>query len=280
MTAPTGDGRRTHLRWWREVLIAGGFYLPYTLVRNQFGAGTSQRSVAFRHARSVIHLERALGLFFEPRLQRWYLGLPAHGLIRFWNIFYGTLHFVVTIGVLVFAFRRVPDRYRFLRTTLAATTAVALVGFATFSLMPPRLLDDNTAFGACAGLAESCHGYGVQDTIAVHGGLWQFGKGAMSSVSNQFAAMPSLHFGWSSWCALTLLVCLRRNRWRWLALLYPAATLFCILVTGNHYWIDALAGAITLATGALIATAVERLWHRVRPLPQPAAESLSEAPAP
>ncbi|MCU1353215.1 MAG: hypothetical protein JWM05_2424 [Acidimicrobiales bacterium] len=281
MTDTTGVSRRSSLRWWREVLIAAAFYLVYSIVRNLFGSGgVGQRSIAFRHARSVIHLERVTGLFFEPALQRWYLDLPSDGYIRFWNIYYGTLHFVVTIGVLVFAFRRIPDRYRFFRTTLAATTAVALIGFATFSLMPPRLLDDTSAFGACVGRTEGCHGYGMQDTIAVHGGLWEFGKGAMSSVSNQYAAMPSMHFGWSTWSAITLLACLRKNRWRWLVLLYPAGTLFCILVTANHYWIDAVGGVVALGVGAAIALAIERIRQPAGAARGRPAAAVSGVPAP
>ena len=152
---------RPDLRWWREIAIALGFYLVYSMVRNTFGAGPESRDIAFRHARGVIKVERALGLWFEPRLQNWYLSLPADGFIRGWNIFYGTAHFFVTISLLVAVFIWAPERYRFLRTMLAGTTALALIGFATYTLMPPRLLDSPDQFGACADLAEGCHGYGL-----------------------------------------------------------------------------------------------------------------------
>ena len=262
MTAAPGDHRRPKLRWWRELLIAGGLYFVYSVVRNQFGSGgIGDLAIAFRHAKGVIRVERAVGLFFEPALQRWYLDLPSHGFIRVWNVFYGTAHFAVTIGVLVFAYRRTPWRYQFARNTIAATTVLALVGFASFSLMPPRLLDDNSRFGACHGQAPNCHGYHMVDTLDRFGGLWQFGEGAMSSVSNQYAAMPSLHFGWSSWCALTLAAGMRRRRWKILVWLYPAITLFCILVTANHYWLDALGGAVALGGGLLVATAIERVMR-------------------
>ena len=261
--APSGRSRPTAhrpLRWWREVLIAVGFYPLYSLVRSLFGSGgVGDLDIAFNHAKAVIHVERAVGLFFEPRLQRWYLSLPHQGFVRWWNVYYGTAHFVVTIAVLIFAFRRTPERYAFARTAFAAMTTLALIGFATFSLMPPRLLDDNTRFGACNGREEGCHGYGMHDTIAEHGGLWQFGSGAGSTVSNQYAAMPSMHFGWSSWCALTLAAGMRRRRWKLAVFLYPAITLFCILVTANHYWIDALAGVVALGAGLAISAGVERL---------------------
>ena len=151
--------------WWHELLLAGSFYFIYSQVRNIFGAGPESRRIAFEHARSIINLEESLGLWFEPQLQSWYLGLPSEGFIRFWNIFYGTAHFVVTIGVLLVAFRKLPERYRFIRTMLAGTTALALIGFATYTLMPPRLLDVDSDFGACKGQGPDCHGYGIVDTI-------------------------------------------------------------------------------------------------------------------
>ena len=253
------------LQWWREVLLAGVFYFVYSQVRNTFGAGPESRSIAFRHARGVIKVEETLGLWFEPQLQQWYLDLPGHGLIRWWNIFYGTAHFVVTMGVLVFAFRRAPQVYRFTRTMLAGTTALALIGFAAYTLMPPRLLDSPSVYGGCAGRAADCHGYGMVDTIEVWGGLWKFGSGGMASLSNQYAAMPSLHFGWSTWCAITVVLVVGRGRLRWLAFLYPLVTLFCILITANHFWLDAFFGAIALGGGWLVAVAVDRWVHRDRP---------------
>lgn len=272
MTTRTAGGRHHRvdpgaaegLHWWREVLLAGAFYFVYSQVRNLFGAGPESRTIAFRHARSVIEVEDWFGLWFEPRLQQWYLDLPHDGLIRFWNIFYGTAHFVVTIGVLILAYRRLPHRYRFIRTMLAATTALALIGFATYTLMPPRLLDVDSAFGACKGMGENCHGYGIVDTIEVWGGLWSFGEGAMAEISNQYAAMPSLHFGWSTWCAITMVMVIGQGWKRWLWFLYPAMTVFCILVTGNHYWLDAFFGGLALAGGALIAAGFERLGRRRR----------------
>lgn len=259
IAADAPEPTRPPLRWWREILIAGAFYLVYSWVRNLFGAGPESRTIAFRHARSVIRVEDTMGLWFEPELQQWYLGLPYDGFIKAWNIFYGTAHFVVTIGVLIAAFRMAPRVYAFARTMLAGTTALALIGFATYTLMPPRLLDVDSPYGACLGRGDGCNGYGIVDTIDIWGGLWQFGEGAMSSISNQYAAMPSLHFGWSTWCAITMAMVIGRGRRRWLWFLYPAATVFCILITGNHYWLDALFGGVALAGGWVIAVIAQRI---------------------
>lgn len=264
VAAEEADGGRAPLRWWREVAIALAFYLIYSAVRNTFGAGAESQSIAFRHARGIIKVESWLHLWVEPTIQRWYLGLPFNGFIRLWNIFYGTAHFAVTIGVLVYTFVRAPRRYPFARTMLAATTALALVGFATYTLMPPRLLDADGLYGACPTLGQGCNDYGLIDTIERWGGLWKFGEGGMAAVSNQYAAMPSLHFGWSAWCAITMILVIGSGRRRWWWLAYPAVTTFCIIVTANHYWLDAFFGGVVLGCGALVALGTDRLARRWR----------------
>ena len=251
----TESGRR--LRWWREIIYIAAFYLLYSAVRNTFGSaggvGREAVATAFGHAKDIIAIQDAIGLWFEPELQKWYLGLPGDGLIRVWNIYYGTAHFIVTIVALALLFHRQPDRYAAWRNTLAAMTGLALIGFATFSLMPPRLLGDTSIYGAChEEQVEDCHGFGVVDTLADFGGLWSFDKGAVAKVSNQYAAMPSMHTGWSTWCALVLLPMLRRRWTKVLVALYPVATVFCIMITGNHYWLDAVGGLVALGGGWLI----------------------------
>jgi hypothetical protein len=226
---------RSRLRWWREVLYVVLFYGVYSFIRNQFGSAAVSPETAFEHAKDVIAVERAMGLYVEEPIQQAFLGW--RWFIQLWNLFYGTFHFVVTAFCIVWLFRRFPERYVRWRTTLAATTALALIGFATYPLMPPRLLPD---------------AYGYVDTLREYGGLWSFDDGAMSKVSNQYAAMPSLHFGWSTWCALVLVPTLRSTWLRWLAVLYPVATLFSIVVTGNHFWLDAAGGAVVLALGYLV----------------------------
>jgi len=293
----TGKPSRVHrstLRWWHEVIYIVLVYLGYSTVRNQFGSGAGSSvdaEPAFHHAQAIIHIERSLGLFFEQRLQSWYLDLPWNGVIRFWNIYYGVFHFVVALIALVVLYRRAPQRYRLWRNTLAATTLLALVGFASFSLMPPRLLDDPGIYGGCQIYSHTapadlpseagqppCDRYGFVDTVARYGGWASFGSDEMAAVSNQYAAMPSMHIGWSTWCALVLVPLMRRKWLKALIIAYPMLTLFCIMVTGNHYWIDGLGGLVTLGVGYLIARTAtrwyEKRWGPVRlttPTPQPAA---------
>jgi hypothetical protein len=285
--APTARG----LRWWRELVYIVLVYVAYSWVRNQFGSGAGvDPRPAFHHAEAIIQIERSVGLYFEHRLQAWYLDLPLEGLIRVWNVYYGILHFVVTAFALVWLFRRARHRYRLWRNTLAATTLLALVGFASYSLMPPRLMDDPGIYGGCQVYAEAppealpeeagappCDEFGYVDTIARYGGWASFGSDEMARVSNQYAAMPSMHIGWSAWSAFVL-VPLLRHRWlRALVLAYPVGTLFAIIVTGNHYWIDAPAGLACLGLGYLVAFAATRWYEDRRHLRATPAETRDRA---
>jgi hypothetical protein len=263
---------RAGLRWWKELLLAAGVYLVYSIVRNQFGSAGGDPRPAFGHALDIIDIEETLHLYFEPQLQQWYLDLPGNGLIRLWNVYYGLAHFVVTFVALVWMFRHDPIRHRVLRNTLALTTCLAVVGFAAYSLMPPRLLDDPGKYGGCqvyapeaaaaaapgALTAPGCDEFGYVDTIATYGGWISFGNEGYEDVSNQYAAMPSMHIGWSVWSAIVLVPLVRRRWVRALVIAYPVLTLFCIMVTANHYWIDGVGGLVCLGAGFLLARALTR----------------------
>jgi PAP2 superfamily protein len=250
---PGAERRAVGLRWWREVLYILAFYLVYSVVRNMQGSASVSKAHALEHAREIIDLERWLHIFNEQAVQKPFL--DYRGFIEFWNLFYGTFHFFVTIGALLWLFRRFPERYPKWRNVLACTTGVALVGFAVYPLLPPRLLPPS---------------FGFVDTLRVYGSPWSFDSGAMHKISNQYAAMPSLHFGWSAWCALVLVSTLPRTWMKAIAALYPFATTFSIVVTANHYWLDAVGGAIALAIGyglgVLITDALARRRRVLRPV--------------
>jgi hypothetical protein len=256
-TAITVPLTRPRLRWWFEVLLVLSFYGIYSSIRNVFGSAAVGPDRALTNAHRVIDVERAVGLFREEAIQRAFIDWS--GFIRFWNIFYGTFHFIVTIFALLWLFVRFPLRYEKYRNVLLATTALALVGFSLFPLMPPRLLDDCVSqYGGCAG------SYGFVDTLRHVGGLWSFDSGAMSDLSNQYAAMPSLHFGWSMWCCIALVPTFRSRIVRGLLIVYPWVTLFAIIVTANHYWLDALGGAWVLLVGYFLGAMITRLSARWR----------------
>ena len=244
-------------RWWKEILFILGFYLVYARIRNQFGSNglfAADTTTAADNARTVINLEKKVGLFFEEQLQSFFIDWGW--CLWFWNVFYGSLHFVVTIGTGIFLFRKFPARFLRYRTGLAITTALGLVGFAAFPLMPPRLLSTPPPYGG------SMTEFAFVDTLAVHGGLLSFDSGTLQAISNQWAAMPSLHLAWAAWCALALIPVLN-SRWARLTMWsYPIATSFGIVVTANHYWIDGLAGLVVLILGMECAKLISRIRFR------------------
>jgi len=255
-----GDAARIRRRWWLELVYILAFYGIYSTIRNQFGSGGNFKVGAGRaldNAIRIIDLEKAMGLFVEEAVQRavvdwdWYL--------RFWNIFYGSLHFLVTIFAMVFLYLRFPLRYRRYRNIILSTTAFALIGFVTFPLMPPRLLNAGEPYGA------ELSQYEFVDSLAKVGGLWSFDSGTIASISNQWAAMPSLHIGWAMWCTLALYPVLRSSWSRFAIAIYPVLTLYAIVVTANHYWIDAVGGAIILVAGWYLGTWLST-WVSAKPV--------------
>lgn len=214
------------------MLITLSIYTVYSVIRN---ANEGSTATAFRNAKDLIGWQKALGINVEETLQDWALGFRP--LIIVMNYLYGSLHFVVTAFAIIYLFRRRSDDYPRWRNTLAFTTLFALVGFVTWPLMPPRLLPDS---------------YGFVDTLAEYPTFWSFNSGAMNEVSNQYAAMPSLHFAWAMFCLCALLPHLRRPAGRAAIVAYPGLTLVAIVLTGNHYILDAVGGAMVFGLGYVV----------------------------
>jgi PAP2 superfamily len=232
-----------HLYWWAEVAAIIIFYLVYSAIRNANEGGTAD---AFDNARQVIDWQRNLGIYHEEALQDWALHFKP--LVVLMNYFYGSLHFVVTVGVGVYLFRRSSDDYPLWRNTLAITTALALIGFIMYPLMPPRLLDSYDPGG----------NWGFVDTLAKYPTIWSFNSGAVSKVSNQYAAMPSVHCAWALWCAVVMATRMRQVWAKVLWALYPVLTVVVIVLTGNHYVLDAVGGFAALGIGYVVARVFTR----------------------
>jgi hypothetical protein len=226
-------------RWvWRflwDAVVVYSLYQLYELVRAKVAGSTAG---AYHHALQVMSLERALHIYWEHGAQH---RLMSHvRVLQFWDMYYGTVHFLVPAVVLILLYRWWPEHYRRWRNILGFTVGIALVGFALYPLMPPRLLPSS---------------YGFVDTAARFGGLGTLDKGSMRDVENLYAAMPSLHIGWSTWsvCALVPVV---RPRWaKVLLVAYPCLTMVSIVVTANHWILDAVGGLIVLGLGYVAATA-------------------------
>jgi hypothetical protein len=227
--------------WWAELLFVLAFYGVYSTIRNVNKSGELH---AYDNARRIIRWEHDLGIFHEATLERWALHFKP--LIIGANYYYGSFHFAVTVFAIVFLYRRFSDEYPLWRNTLAVATALALIGFNFFPLMPPRLL------------YTMGHGFGFVDTLQRYPTFWSFDSGGMQNISNQFAAMPSVHCAWAGWCALVLGPRLKRRWARVLAWIYPALTVGVIVITANHYFLDAVGGFIVLTVGYVCARVFTR----------------------
>lgn len=218
-------------------------YWTYSLIRN---AVPEQRAEALRNADWIWDTERALGIAVEQSVNHAVSGVTW--LIISMNYYYATLHFIVTIGVLVWLFRSHPGRYAATRLVLFATTGTALLGYYLFPLAPPRLMNG---------------GYFI-DTVQVHQTWGSMASGNLAQMSNQYAAMPSMHIGWSVWCGITIAM-LAKPVWAKVAgVLYPVTTLTVIVCTANHFWLDAVGGLLCLSLGfALSYTWYGRLSYRL-----------------
>ncbi|MEU0256479.1 phosphatase PAP2 family protein [Streptomyces sp. NPDC006184] len=248
-TPDTEEAPRSRLRWWTElplILLVYGCYSAGRLLAR--GDVTS----AVDHGLAILRVEKALHLNAEHPLNRLFtretwLGVPAD----FW---YASLHYLVTPAILVWMFRARARHYRAARTWLMTSTFMGLIGFTLLPTCPPRLLSA---------------GHGFVDTMAQYSSYGWWGAQAsaprgMGGMTNQYAAMPSLHVGWALWCGVML--------WRYggsrltkiVGVAYPLLTALVIMGSANHYLLDAVAGVAVMGAGFLLAPRVTRAADLVR----------------
>lgn len=249
------DGKK--IFWWREILIVIVVDVVYETVRN-LSAGKPDK--AYENALRIIDWQRTLGIWHEQAMQNFALDFTA--LIVFANYFYGSVYIGATIFTLIFLYWKFPDDYPLFRNTLMIGTLCGLIGFALFPLMPPRLLDDSVLLHG----ANASNYFGFVDTLVKFPTFWSFNDETMKTISNQFAAMPSLHCGWAFWGLIALLP--RMKAWwsKTLVVLYPIVTVYVVVITANHYVLDAVAGFALFTFAYVVARALTRSG-RGEPIP-------------
>ncbi|MGW7344521.1 bifunctional glycosyltransferase 87/phosphatase PAP2 family protein [Streptomyces sp. NPDC054854] len=243
---PTAHGRPAEARWsrvpllpfWRRVMSRPNLLLELLLIRVGYSlyshiraAAPTSRPLAEGNARRIHGIEQVLGIDIEHAVNHAVVNTPW--LEAFFNFYYTSFHFVVPLGILGVLYWRRPGDYRWARASLGLATVLALLGFWLYPLAPPRLMPG-------LGFVDTVHG--VQD-------LANPSYGAMTAISNQYAAMPSLHFGWSLWCGIVIVVLAPKGRQKLLGVLHPLITVCAIVATANHWVLDALGGAVVVAAG-------------------------------
>ncbi|GAA4960212.1 phosphatase PAP2 family protein [Actinoplanes utahensis] len=250
----------------RELALIGALFLVYKTARIVANGHVAE---AFANARVIWDIERRLRLPSELTVQQTLLGWDA--LIEVANSYYAYVHFPATAICLIWLYRYRPAHYRWTRNVIVLLTAGAMGVHFLIPLAPPRML-------TATGMLDLGRLYGP----AV------YGPPETDQISNQYAAMPSLHVGWALVVAIALIAA-TTNRHRTLWLLHPAITLLVVVATGNHYWLDAFAAAALLA-GAYAVLRTQRppagaalpapRRGAVVPAPRQSSEGLSRAPRP
>ena len=240
-----GRGARIAIATARELAVVMILYGVWQKIRE---LAITKTAGAIENAHSLWNFERRLHFPNEVSLQRVFIDNRA--VMDFLNIFYGGAHVPAAGALLIWVYARHRDRYSGVRNTFALAIAGCLMIQALVPMAPPRFLPD-------LGFIDA----GLKYHLSVYG---QGGSG----VSNELAAMPSLHVAWSVLVGIAV-ISISKSRWRWLVLFHPVVTILAITITANHWWMDGVVAVMVLC----VAWAVQhfgrlgqiRLRDRYRP---------------
>lgn len=177
-----------------ELILVRLFIFVYNAIRNNFGSVSCSPALAWKHASQVIQMEKFFWIYHEEYLQQ--LALPYKHWISFWNFFYFYFMFPIALGVIAYIFIWYPEYYQRQRNTFLVMNCLALFVYAMWPLMPPRLLsacDDPYGF--------SMRSHQFVDTLKIYPLPGKVVSLKVSTMTNQYAAMPSMHVGYATWSA-------------------------------------------------------------------------------
>lgn len=213
------------------ALFASAYYL-YRLVR---GFVDGETTGAFENARQLVHIERSLGLFFEPGLQAW--ATDQTWIVHAASWMYVNSHFIVTTTFIVWLYLFRNQAFYYVRNMFMIAMSLALLGYLVYPTAPPRYLPE----------------WGFSDTVSDF-----FGATVSNSADvlyNPFAAVPSMHVAFALMVAVPAMQLVKLKPLKVLWAIYPAVVTFVVIVTGNHYWLDVALGAAVAAVSAWGASA-------------------------
>lgn len=212
---------------------------------------------AAANARWVWHAERVLRLPSEVSVQ--HLILPHHWLVQAVNGFYDIAHVPALIAFLIWMYFRHRDAYRRWRTIGAVLTGASLL-IQMIPVAPPRLMPQ-------LGFVDTAMRY--HESVYAPGGIGD---------ATQLAAMPSVHIAWSLFIAVAV-IAVSTSRWRWLVALHPAATIFAVVATANHWWLDGIVAATLLPLSVAAYEGVRLALTQLNAAAQPAIPRLTSSSA-
>jgi hypothetical protein len=223
----------------RQLALFAGAYYAYRIAR---GFVDGQAHVAFENARNLVDIERALGLFFEPGLQAWAVG--ESWLMDGASWMYMNSHFMFTTTFLIWLYLARNHAYYYVRNMFMIAMGLALVGYVVFPTAPPRFMPE----------------WGFSDTV--EGFVGDAAAQSANVLYNPFAAVPSMHVAFALMIAIPAVKLVKTRVLKVAWGTYPAIVTFVVIVTANHWWIDAALGALVAAVSAYAASAA---FARARP---------------
>lgn len=247
----------------RAVIELGAMAILAVIYNTVRAGGGGDKALAMAHARDIVRIEGWVFDHLELALDHWLVGVPVLAVAACY--FYALMHYVMTPTILVLSRRKGGWRYWRGYWALVVGSGIALVIYANWPLAPPRLMPE----------------LGTIDIMQhfAHAGWWGDAASAprgLGDATNQFAAMPSLHFGWSLWCGIQMWG-FGKRWWRVAAVAYPLLQALVVLATANHFLLDVVGGATCILLGFGIVALIGRLLGRTGS-PEPAAveEPVSE----
>jgi hypothetical protein len=216
-------------------IVALAAYI-YFFVRGLIHARESE---AVDNAEWLVSTEKSLGIFHELQVQSWILDHHWAVTIANWVYIYG--HWPVVVGTLLWLFVKHREMFPVFRSALLISGAMGFVFFFLFPMAPPRFLDS----------------YGFIDTVTLHSEAYRVLQ--PPSLTNQFAAMPSLHVGWNLLMGIAIVSFASNRIWKVFGVLMPLAMYAATILTANHYFLDGVVGSALALTGLAIA------WKFFRP---------------
>ena len=211
-----------------QLAVVVGAFAAYEAARHLMEPNWAQ---AFANARRIESVEQVLGLAWEQSLQRAFLAIPD--LMQALNVFYFVGHFIFTGIFFIWLYRLSCDGFRSFRDAFLIATAISVVVHYLFPTAPPRLA-----------------GVGLEDTLLLFSGI-DIGSPTSSAYSNPVAAVPSLHAAYALGVGIGVVRYTRSSLVRVAGAIYPPLVILTIVVTGNHFVLDAVAGIAVLGAGFL-----------------------------
>lgn len=219
----------------RETAVVGVLYGLWQLAGR---VSVTNTSGAERRAHWIEHVERYLPLPSERTLQHWFLG--DHLLIQGANLYYAAMHMTTMLIFLIWLFVRHHDQYRPVRQVMAWATLGCLL-IQLMPVAPPRMQPGIVDTGLRYGQSVYSHGLPI----------------------DQLSAMPSVHVAWATVVGYYTWR-ISPSRWRYLGPLHTVTTIFVVVVTGNHWWLDGIVAISVVVVCAWGVHGVRSLWHRVQ----------------